>query len=110
MRSGPAVSAIAVDSTTGKAVVTPPLTGGPWVEYRLTACEAPNNSTCLSVPNCLVTATSCPIAGCTPGTTYNVMAWAQKPDPNNATRTLESLGSNTDDFLTPGYGLALRPC
>ena len=93
--SGPIVVASAVDPTSGDAIVTSPPTGGPWDKYKLTVCEKANNSTCLVVPDCLATAASCPIPGCTPATTYTVVVVAQR------TGSPDSSPSNRADFTTP---------
>ena len=67
--------ASAVDDTNGTAAITPPATGGPYTSYQLTVCEKANSSACLTVPDCAAANIgSCPIPGCSPFTTYTVVA------------------------------------
>lgn len=89
------VVASAVDPTNGVATVTPPPTGT-WDNYTLTVCEKANPNTCLSnVPDCLVSAPSCPIPNCLPSTTYTVVAVAQRSNGP------DSSPSNHAEFTTP---------
>ena len=96
----PAVAADPNGNTAGVAHVTPPLSDRPWATYDLKVCVK-GTADCRNITGCVANAnkdavTDCPIPGCTPDTTYDVWATAQKTG-------LTSPQSAPDDFTTDKY-------
>lgn len=102
--------ASAIDSISGKALVTPPITKRPWAQYELRVCQKGTTSCRVLSPLCTASAsrdatTECAIPGLEGSTNYTVVAVAIKTVAiaGQPGLTVRSMASAPAEFATPRY-------